>query len=137
MRVLIDTVLTYSSDVDVESIIMGLNGALLADAWQYLCEADRENPTDETFVATRRVKEAIVNRADGYSVLATFLRPGVRDSIVSCAARFGLLLLQGSEDPAFSSKHVQLSCLTMERKRMEAHERSIKGNLMALLDKCV
>lgn len=144
MHIIIETVLKFSESIDVEAIIMGLNGALLADAWTYLDKDQRRNPTEDNFIATRKFKEAVVpdfNRmfkaVNGYSVLASYLRKRYPDAIISRVARFGLLLLQGDEDDKFSSKTVQYRCLAMERKRVEAHEHSIKGNLMELLDRCV
>ena len=87
------------------------------------------------------VKTAIAKNADGCRLLASFLRSGVEEQVVSRAARFGILLLQGVEEvagwPSRSSAACQEACLINAQSTLYSSGTCIQRGLRDLLQNSV
>jgi hypothetical protein len=139
VSILVDTVQEYPELIDVESIVMGFNGALFREAWEFIDTEDKKDPSEDMFIAPTDMKMRIAESANGFRMLNSFLKPGTADAIVGRVARFGLLLLQGGDvgDEMFSSSGCQEAFLRVEQQRERIVGGSLKTSVIALLNNIV
>ena len=154
VKALIDTVQTYPQLLNVEAVLMGFNGALFREAstaanasgrlWM-LSAAEKEKagnysppPEESEWLVPSTIKDALATDADACRLLATFLKLGVDEHVVSRAARFGILLLQGNDEKQFSSATAVEAALHMTRAQsLHSSTQSIKRGIRDLLHSCV
>ena len=64
--------------LNVEAIIMGFNGALFKEAWRHMGAEAKANPDKNDFIAPTAMKMAVARDADGFRVMNSFLKAGLR-----------------------------------------------------------